>query len=154
MNDGVVKAFSEVLSRKFGLTLQAEAPDAEAAISEGAPVACCLEIGEGAQVGRIVLLLAKEALLGDSDSRDEAERHPQDARVAAVVGQVELEMVAELARVRMTLGRISALKAGDTIRLDVPVGGTVSVRVDGRMLLRGHPTTSAGQIAIRVTGGQ
>jgi flagellar motor switch protein FliM len=151
--DGVVKAFSEVLSKKFGLTLQPDNPDAEAAMTEGAPVACCLEFGSGTQVGRVILLLAKEALLGESESRETEKQQPLDARVAAVVGQVELEVVAELARVKMTLGRLSSLKAGDTIRLDVPVGGTVSVRAEGHTVLRGHPTTSAGQIAIRVAGG-
>ncbi len=150
--DGVTRAFSDVLAKKLGLTLQATAPDAEAAMTEGAPVACCLELGSGAQVGRVVLLLAKEALLGEADVREDA-GHVSDPRVAAVVGQVELEIVAELARVRMTLGRISTLKVGDTIRLDVPVGAAVNVRVDGHKLLRGHPTTSLGQIAIRVASG-
>jgi flagellar motor switch protein FliM len=153
VNDSVVRAFSEVLSKKLGLTIQSETPDADAAIAEGAPVACCLEFGSGEHVGKVVLLLAKEALLGDSEAKEKTERAAHDPRVAAVVGGVELEVVAELARVRMTLGRVSSLKAGDTIRLDVPVGGAVNVRVDGRPLLRGHPTTSAGQMAIRVAAG-
>jgi flagellar motor switch protein FliM len=51
----------------------------------------------------------------------------------------------------MTLGQLSSLRVGDTIRLEVPVGGAINVRADGRVVLRGHPTTSAGQIAVRIT---
>ncbi len=67
--DGVVRSFSEVLKRKFGITLQATAPDADDAITEGAPVVCSLEFGAGDQVGRVLLLLAKEALLPAARSR-------------------------------------------------------------------------------------
>jgi flagellar motor switch protein FliM len=150
--DGVVRSFSDVLKRKFGITLQATAPDADDAITEGAPVVCSLEFGAGEQVGRVLLLLAKEALLAGTDAREHPP-HAADARVASVLEQVQLEIVAELARVKMTLGQLSRLRVGDTIRLDVPVGGIVSVRADGRVLLRGNPTTSGGQIAIRVVGG-
>jgi len=149
--DGVVRSLCEPLSRKFGLVLQPAAPDAEDASSEGAPVACSFELGSGPHVGRIVLLVAKEALLGGSDDGD-ASAPSSDPRVARVIEQVELDVVAELARVRMTLGHLSSLKAGDTIRLDVPVGAAVDVRADGHVVLRGHPTTSGGQIAIRVEG--
>jgi flagellar motor switch protein FliM len=69
-----------------------------------------------------------------------------------VIEEVELELVVELARIRMTLGHLSVLKAGDTIRLDVPVGAAVDVRADGHVVLRGQPTTNAGQIAIRIEG--
>jgi flagellar motor switch protein FliM len=147
--DGIVRSLSEVLTKKFDISLTAVAPDSDDAMAEGAPIACCLEITGGAQVGRVVLLLAKEALLAKTESREHPVR-PDDPRVAAVVEGVELELVAELTRTKMPLGSLSRLKVGDTIRLDVPVGGAVSVRVDGRVLLRGHPTTQAGQIAIRL----
>jgi len=147
--DGIVRSFSEVLSRKFDLTLASVPPDADDAMAEGAPIACCLEITGGAQVGRVVLLLAKEALLTKAESREHPV-HADDPRVAAVVESVEVELVAELARTRMPIGTLSRLKVGDTVRLDVPVGGVVDVRIDGRVLLRGRPTTQAGQIAIRL----
>ena len=51
---------------------------------------------------------------------------------------------------RMTLGHLSRLRVGDMVRLDVPVGGAINVRADGHVVLRGHPTTNAGQIAIRI----
>jgi flagellar motor switch protein FliM len=147
--DGIVRSLSEVLSKRLDLSITAVAPDSDDAMAEGAPIACCLEITGGAQTGRVVLLLAKEALLAKTESREHPP-HPDDPRVAAVLESVELELVAELTRTRMPLRTLSRLKVGDTIRLDVPVGGAVSVRIDGRVLLRGHPTTQAGQIAIRL----
>jgi flagellar motor switch protein FliM len=150
--DGVVRSFSEILVKKFGFGLRSVAPDADDAITEGAPVACTLELGGTDPPGRVVLLLPKEALLSVTEARENPV-HPTDPRVVAVLDQVELEVVAELARVKLSLGQLSRLKVGDTIRVDTPVGGKVSVRADGRVLLRGHPTTSGGQIAIRVVGG-
>jgi flagellar motor switch protein FliM len=149
--DGAVRSVSEVLSRKFGFALQAVAPDAQDATSEGAPVACTFEIGSGAQTGRVILLIAKEALLSGAEAAEHPAAAP-DERVARVVEEVELELVADLARVQMPLGRLAALKVGDIIRLDVQVGAAVDVRADGHPVLRGHPTTNAGQISIRVLG--
>ncbi|MGD0677174.1 MAG: FliM/FliN family flagellar motor switch protein [Polyangiaceae bacterium] len=149
--DGAVRSLSDVLSRKFGFALQAISPDVDEASSEGAPIACSFDIGVGTQTGRVVLLIAKEALLGTSDEA-EVQTKPPDRRVARIVEDVELDLVVELARLQMTIGRLSALKAGDVIRLDVPVGAAVDVRADGHIILRGHPTTNAGQIAIRLAG--
>lgn len=148
--EGVVRSFSEVLSRRFGISLQVSPPDGDDASSETAPVVCSFELGTGAQIGRVMLLIAKEALVGGTEERGESPSNAIDPRVAGVVEQVELDLVAELARMKMTLGNLSSLRVGDTIRLDVPVGGAINVRADGRVVLRGHPTTSAGQIAIRI----
>ncbi len=149
--DGAVRSLSDVLSRKFGFELRAAAPDGDDASSEGAPIACSFELGSGEKLGRVVLLIAKEALLGVGDDRVRS-AHPRDEGVARVIEEVTLELVVELARVRMTLGHLAALKVGDTIRLEVPVGAAVDVRADGHVILRGQPTTSAGQIALRIEG--
>jgi flagellar motor switch protein FliM len=148
--EGVVRSFSEVLSRRFGITLEVNLPDGDDASSETAPVVCSFELGADPQKGRVMLLVAKEALLGAAEEQSDQSTQALDPRVAQVVEQVELDLVAELARMKMTLGHLSSLRVGDTIRLDVPVGGSINVRADGRVVLRGHPTTSAGQIAIRI----
>ena len=41
------------------------------------------------------------------------------------------------------------LPEGDTIPLDVPVDGEVTVRTADRVLMRGRPTTVGGRIAVR-----
>lgn len=151
LND-IVRSLSDVFTRKFGISLSVMAPDGDEASSEAAPIACCFEIGAGEHIGRVILLVAKEALLvAASDGERTSSRHV-DPRIGAVVEQVELDLVAELARVRMSVGQLSQLRVGDSIRLDVPVGAAVSLRADGHVVLRGHPTTSAGQIAIRIEG--
>ncbi len=149
--DGAVRSLSEVLSRRFGFAIEPIAPDADEATSEGAPIACSFDVGVGGQTGRVVLLLEKEALLGPSDD-SEPPGDSADPRVARVVQDVELDLVVELARLPLPIGRLATLKAGDVIRLDVPVGGAVNVRADGSVVLRGHPTTNAGQIAVRIAG--
>lgn len=149
--DGAVTSLSDVLARRFGFALQSVAPDVDEATSEGAPIACSFDVGAASQTGRVILLIAKEALLGASEDAD-GPRDVPDPRVTRVMQDVELDLVVELARVPLALGRLAALKQGDVIRLDVPVGGAVNVRADGNVVLRGHPTTNAGQIAIRIAG--
>jgi flagellar motor switch protein FliM len=149
--EGAVRSLSEALERRFGFTLKSGAPDADEASSEGAPIVCSFDIECGEQTGRVVLLLAKEALLGNAEADGPAPPEP-DERVARVLADVDLDLVVELARVQMPLGRLASLKVGDVVRLDLPVGAAVDVRADGHVVLRGHPTTNAGQIAIRVAG--
>jgi flagellar motor switch protein FliM len=152
--DGVLHSLSEVLSRRLGITFETRAPDGDDASSEAAPIACSFELGAGERIGRVVLLVPKEALLaGGEDTQDPAASRV-DPRVARVVEHVELNLVAELARMRVTLRQLSNLRVGDTIRLEVPVGAAINVRADGCVVLRGHPTTSAGQIAIRVAAAR
>jgi flagellar motor switch protein FliM len=153
VNEGVVRSLSDVLSRKFGVGFQITLPNGEDASSETAPIVCSFELGAGEQVGRVMLLLAKEALLRGAEEGPEALAESGDPRVAGVLDQVELELIAELARMQMTLGQLACLRVGDVVRLDVPVGGAVHLRAEGRSVLRGHPTTSAGQIAIRIDRG-
>ncbi len=148
--EGVVRSFSEVLSKRFGLLLEVSAPDGDDASSETAPIVCSFELGTGAQVGRVMLLVAKEAILGGAEDRADTSANALDPRVVQVLEQVELDLVAELARMKMSLGHLSSLRVGDTIRLDIPVGAAINVRADGRVVLRGHPTTSSGQIAVRI----
>src|SRR4029077_2398658 len=96
----------------------------------------------------------KEALLAGGEDTQDPSASRVDPRVARVVEHVELNLVAELARMRVTLRQLSNLRVGDTIRLEVPVGAAINVRADGCVVLRGHPTTSAGQIAIRVAAAR
>lgn len=149
--DGIVRSLSDTLSRKFGFSVQAVAPEAEEATSEAAPVACSFEIQAGGRKGRAVLLLAKEVFLGTPDEGQQRAQR-EDPRVARVVEEVELDLVVELARVALPIATLASLKVGDVIRLDTAVGSAVEVRADGHVVLRGHPTTHAGQIAIRLAG--
>jgi len=147
---GIVDAFSEVLAARASIRLRAAAMDAGDAETEGALVACALEMQLGDKTGRVILLLPKESLLAGLPAMDAGPARETDHRVEAVLADVELEVVAELGRVPMRLSAVAGLKVGDMLRLDLPVGGPVTVRTDGRPLVTGKPSTSGGRIVVRV----
>ena len=149
---GIVRAFSDALSIAIGVRIEARAAGVEEATAESAPIACGLAIGEGDIIGRILLLLPKEVLLAALGEADSTPPGGSDPRIAAVLETVELDLVVDLGRIQMPLGEVAALKVGDTLRLDVPVSGTVSIRAEERELLRGRPTTAGGRIALRIAG--
>jgi flagellar motor switch protein FliM len=150
LSNNIVRAFSATLEESIGLGLELREASLEQAQVESAPIACVLELGEGTRVGRIALLLAKEPLLTEAPDTEPTSAPARDERIAGVLENVELLLIAELGRVLMRVGDIAALAVGDTLRLDVPVSGLVSVSANGHELMRGRPTTSAGRIAVKV----
>jgi len=150
--NSMVRAISEALSPAIGVQLECRTAGVDEATAESAPIACVLEFGEGEQVGRAILLLPKEVLLAAVDQSEPPSASGPDSRIAAVLEGVELDLVVDLGRLSMRLGKVAALKVGDTLRLDVPVNGTVVVRAEDCELLRGRPTTSSGRIAVRISG--
>jgi flagellar motor switch protein FliM len=148
---GVVRAFSNALSATIGLKLECRAADLDEATAESAPIACVLEFGAEANVGRVILLLPKEALLAHADDSASPAAHGTDPRISAILENAEIVLVAELGRLRMRVGEVAKLKVGDMLRLDVAVHGTVSVRADQHVIFQGRPTTSAGRIALKIT---
>jgi flagellar motor switch protein FliM len=147
---GIVRAFSEALWATISVKLEARPASFEESKSDSGPIACVLEFGPPEQPGRAMLLLPKEVLLADPGSPTAV---PVDPRITSVLEGVELDLVAELGRLRMRVWDVAALKVGDTLRLDVPVGALVTVRANERELLRGRPTTAGGHIAVRIAGG-
>jgi flagellar motor switch protein FliM len=145
----ILRAFTVALQGSIGLGLEARPANLEQAPVESA-IACVLELGEGDRRGRVALLLAKEPLVTESAAAQAVASPTLDPRIATVLEEVELTVVAELARVFLKVGHIASLKVGDTLRLDVPVSGLVSVRASGRELMRGRPTTSGGRIAVKI----
>jgi flagellar motor switch protein FliM len=146
---GLVAAFAEVLAAA-GTTIEI-ATDAGARGQQGAVlVACSLRIGAGEGAGTIVLLVPAAAVeVGESVdvTRDDA-----DPAMHAAVVEAELEVVAELGRVRLPLSRLVALCVGDVIRLPLSVDALARLHVGGRALFEGKPTTRGSQIAIEVVG--
>jgi flagellar motor switch protein FliM len=149
---GVCASFSEALARA-GLTLVPRAKDAPEAQSETAPITCIIEVGEGDHVGRIVLAIAKDAVLAKAGGEIVKEAETLDPRIAGTVERIEVELVAELGRARMRLRDIARLKPGETLRLDAPLTGSVNVLAQGRTIFSGRPTAINGQIAVRLDRG-
>lgn len=150
VTDGVLRAMSEVLGVRAGVTLAPRPPTSDDASIDAAPIVCALDFEVAGTPARIVIAIAKEALLASAVAARAERDAPADDRVAGVVENVELDLVAELGRVKMPLSRVAALAVGDTLRLDLPVHGLVSVRAHDKVILRGRPTTAFGRIAVRV----
>lgn len=150
---GILKVLAETLNTRLGVRIEALPPAAPGseATAEGVPVACALDLTsrEGERLGRVVLLLPKEALLQATAGNDAAHTPAPDPRIAAALDNVEIEVIVELARVRMSLGDVTELRVGDTVPLDLPVDGAVTVRTAERVLMQGRPTTVGGRIAVR-----
>jgi flagellar motor switch protein FliM len=147
---GIVRAFSDTLSAAIGLRLEGRAADVDEATAQSAPIACVLEFGVEDRIGRIVLLLPKEALLASVADADPPARPTGDPGIAAVLENVEIDVIAELGRVSMRVEALTGIKVGDMLRLDVPVNGMVLVRANDRVLYRGRPTTHGGRISVKI----
>lgn len=146
---GLVAAFADVLGAA-GTPIEIST-DGGARGPQGAVlVACAIRIGDGDDAGTIVILVPAAAVEvgGSVDvARDDA-----DPAMHAAVVEAELEVVAELGRVRLPLSRLVSLSVGDVIRLPLAVDSLARLHVGGRALFEGKPTTRGSQIAIEVVG--
>lgn len=148
--DGVLEALAATCEAVAGFRLVKVAVAMDE-IDDGALVAVSFRLGVDGQSGRIVLALGKDALLGGSTPKPRG--LGVNPRIAAALGAVEIELVAELGQVRMKIGDLAALRVGHVLATTVPIGGTIRLRTGNRHLYRGYPTTSGGQVAIRIGNG-
>lgn len=148
----VVPAFSAPLEAAMGLRLRRPAAgddlDAPATVA-----ALRFRLGEDGVGGSIALTLASGALLACAAPGKKSAPGGFDPVLAAALGNCELELVAELGRVKLTLHQLAGLHVGDVLDLPTPVGSAIPVRVDDRVLFRGHPITSGSHVAVRVASG-
>lgn len=146
--DAVRVELSTSLAHGLGLTFDAVPRSADEP-ADGRPVAVTAVVHAFGLEGRITLALASEAVAARL-THPEPTATEGDARIANVLGEVELDLVIELGRLRVPLARLASLSVGDTLRLDVPVDGAVTVRVTGTPLFSAQPTTVGRQIAVRI----
>jgi flagellar motor switch protein FliM len=147
---GVLDGFCDVLARSKGLRLVPLPRDAGAGAEDGVHAAITMEIN-GDVKGIVTLAIARDALAATATRIEPGGVDGIDKRIQATLEDVELDLVAELGRVRMPLGSLGALRVGDTIRLGVPVDGEVVLRADGKTLFSGYPTTAGRQIAVKIS---
>lgn len=146
--DGVIAAFSDALFARTGLKLAKLGTRSSDALGETSRVICNFVVGEPGQEGRLILALEKDALLGPTVTAKP--QQGADPRVVATLGEVEIDVVVELGRLRMKLGEVPKIKVGDTLRLDLPVEGQVRVFAAGQLVAKGHPTRVGERVAIRI----
>ncbi|WP_026911672.1 FliM/FliN family flagellar motor switch protein [Patulibacter minatonensis] len=90
-----------------------------------------------------------DALAGATD-RDRAREDDPDAD--AVVRAVEVVARAEVARVRVTLDRVLALRPGDLVRLEAPTSAGVELCVEDTAVFRCRPGRLDARRAVQVEG--
>lgn len=90
-----------------------------------------------------------DALAGATD-RDRAPE--DDADADAVVRSVEVVARAEVARVRVALDTVLALRPGDLVRLEAPVSAGVELCVEDTAVFRCRPGRLDARRAVRIEG--
>ncbi len=144
----LVAAFNEVLA-PLGAPLSM-ADDSPGGQGGTVLVACAVQIGDEDTAGTIVLLVPAGAIA--TQGAAEASPSLPDPAMAEAVADVELEMVAELGRVRLNLTKIARLRVGDVVRLPLSIDTPARLHVGGRNLFSGSPTTRGAQIAVSISG--
>lgn len=135
----VLRAVSEALGTKLGLTLEANTK----VEPEGAAVVVAITIETG---GRVLVALPLSSV-----SREEsAPPAPVDSGIAAAMIDVELDVVCELGKVRLPIQAIAALKVGDVLRLPLSVDERARVCAGGSLLFYGRPTASGEIVGVAI----
>lgn len=145
----MVKLISDAMF-SLGVRLR-RLPAASGVPTEGEFAALTFALGGNAE-RRIMIAVMRDALstAGAGIFPTARSKSESESRVPAILCQVELDVVAELGRVRRRLTDIDSFRVGDVIRLDTPLRSPVLLRVQGRPILRGRPTTAGTQLAISI----
>jgi flagellar motor switch protein FliM len=149
LTDGLIKAVSDVLAGA-GIRLR-RLPPAPIPENDGELAALSLTLANR-EDRRILLAVSRDALAsaGGISLQPTGRKPATDNRVARVLSQVELDLVVELGRVRRTISMIDAMRVGDVLRLDAPAREPLSVRVQGKPILRAQPTVAGTQLAVQI----
>jgi flagellar motor switch protein FliN/FliY len=74
-----------------------------------------------------------------------------DIHDSAFLGEIPVEVVVELGRLRMVLRELAALDEDDVIELDQPVDRPLELVVGGKRLARGELVMVGDRVALRIT---
>ena len=73
--------------------------------------------------------------------------------VRRAVGNVEMQLRAEVAAVELPIEAVLALKAGDLLRLNSPASAGITLYADKVPVKKAKPGRSGSRRAVQVTGG-
>ena len=74
----------------------------------------------------------------------------KDVQDAAFLGEIPVEVVVELGRLKMVLRDLAALSEEDVIELDQPLESPLDLVVGGKRLARGELIEVGGRVALRI----
>ena len=137
----ILKALGDVMAARLGLVVE---PTTSKDVDAGAAVVLPLAIEGG---GRVLLAFPLSAIARDEESTEPAH---VDSGLAAAMTEVELDVVAELGKVRLPLEAIARLAVGDVIRLSLPLDERARVCAGGATLFHGRPTASGHVVAVAI----
>jgi flagellar motor switch protein FliM len=144
----VARCMAERLQARFSLRVTV-APTTSAVPTDGVYFFCFFEIGEGVDVGTIVLAVPRSVAAVPEPTKRERFMKPEPGVVHAV-SEVEVSVAVKLGSVAVSLARLARLAPGEVLMTDVPIAGAVTVQVDDRPLFTGHPTAVAGRMAVKL----
>ena len=75
----------------------------------------------------------------------------KDINYSAFLGEIPVEVVVELGRLRLMLRDLAALNEDDVIELDQPVDRPLELVVGGKTLAKGELVMVGEDVALRVT---
>jgi len=113
---------------------------------EGVMLCVTVELQIDSAVGRMMVLVPDHMVLSGVD---EVEEDPPRPVHIERVYPIDVELVVELARMRMSIGELRSLKPGD----EIPLGlvRVVEARVEGIPAFVGQPGETGGQRSFRIT---
>jgi flagellar motor switch protein FliM len=140
VSEGVLRAFGEALRSRVGLAIEA-IPGATPTQAGASAVLTFTLAGGG-----VIALAVPLSVLGDAQALVES----SDGRIAAAMVDVEVDVIAELGKVRLPLSALAALAVGDIVHLSLPLDERARVSAGGAVLFQGRPTASGGAIGIAI----
>lgn len=137
----MLRAFGDVLASRLSLAIE---PTPSKDVEAGAAVVLPLAMDGG---GTVLLALPLSAIARDEDA---AEPQQVDSGIAAAMTDVELDVIAELGKVRLPLEAIAQLAVGDVLRLSLPLDERARICAGGATLFHGRPTASGHVVAVAI----
>lgn len=134
----ILRAFADALLSKLSLTIE---PSASKEIDAGVAVVLSLAIEGGGQISIALPIACIRA-------EEPSEPPKDDDGIAAAMMDVDVDIVAELGKVRLSLDAIARLQVGDVVRLSLPLDERARVSAGGAVLFHGRPTASGDVVAV------
>ena len=90
-------------------------------------------------------------LVLDTETPETSSADPVLKRDLALLGHVSVPLQVMLGSTELTVERLFALKAGETVALDVGLDDPVALRLDGKTIARGHLVAVGDHFGLRIT---
>lgn len=136
----MLKSFAGVLGPALDVAIE---PTPNKDVEAGTAVVVALAIEGG---GRVILAVPLSAV---GEEEPAAAEH-LDSGIAEAMTEVEVDVVAELGKVRLSLEAIARFQVGDVIRLSLPLDERARVCAGGATLFHGRPTASGDTVAVAI----